>query len=183
MYCLNLRSICFHVKLHYFNLNFRNKAKLLSHVLNPNKKSKFKSSREENVPPPAPPPLPPPAPTSVPEKPTEILPERTYNFEEEEDQPIRKSSKSSSKRPISKRYVPSSSEDSEEDPIDSDLEESAPVSRKKKKTNNELMTVNMDDLGDLLSKPNMYYAKKSSPRAMASTLGKIWPLINYIIWR
>ena len=26
------------------------------------------------------------------------------------------------------------------------------------------MTVNMDDLGDLLSKPNMYYAKKSSPK-------------------
>ncbi len=29
----------------------------------------------------------------------------------------------------------------------------------------ELVTVNMDDLGDLLSKPSVYYAKKSDPKA------------------
>ena len=35
---------------------------------------------------------------------------------------------------------------------------------KKKKSSNELMTVNMDDLGDLLSKPaDVYFAKKSTP--------------------
>lgn len=88
----------------------------------------------------------------------------------------RKSSRSSGKRPISKRYVPSSSEDSENDSEnendgqendnESVIKSPSTSSAKKKKTSNELMTVNMDDLDNLLSKPNnMYYAKKSAPPA------------------
>ena len=68
-----------------------------------------------------------------------------------------------------KKCFSSSSEDSESDSeheneSEEDENTVTPSNAKKKKPNNELVTVNMDDLGDLLSKPNMYYAKKSSPK-------------------
>ena len=157
--------------------DFRNKAKLLCHVLNPNKKLKFKQARNEEdqkpiqttpaTPPPAPAPAPPPAPPPAPKEvilekvptPTPII------------QPPKKSHRGFHRKAISKRYVPSSSEDSESN--DSDAEENIAPPPKKKKSNNELVTVNMDDLGDLLSKPNMYYAKKSSPKGTPANVNLV----------
>ena len=115
---LNLKSFC----------NSRNKAKLLSHVLNPNKKSKMIQQQKQ---------------------------------QQKEEETVKTTKKSSSKRPISKRYVASSSESEDEINDESDHEI---IKKKSKKEPSELTTVNMEDLGDLLSKPNMYYAKKSSPR-------------------
>ena len=63
----------------------------------------------------------------------------------------------------SKKYVESSTEEEDLDNDDSDGENVNVT--KKKKNSNELVTVNMDDLGDLLSKPSadVYFAKKSTP--------------------
>ena len=115
----------------------KNKAKLLSHVLNPNKKSKMiqKQQKEE-------------------EQQPAIIPAAA---------PPRSSKKGSSKRPISKRYVASSSDS--EDEVNDESDHEIVKKKSKKETSAELTTVNMEDLGDLLSKPsNMYYAKKSSPK-------------------
>ena len=116
----------------------KNKAKLLSHVLNPKMKSKMiqkQQKEEENQ---TPMPMPVPTPTT------------------------KSSKKGSNKRPISKRYIASSSES--EDEINDEESDHELVNVKKKSKKDELTTVNMEDLGDLFSKPNMYYAKKSSPK-------------------
>jgi len=151
----------------------KNKAKLLSHVLNPNKKSKFKTPREE-PPPVVPPPVQAPSPPKVVEtretpKSHKVIPAATEIPEKKVN------TRSGGKRKeLSKKYLSSSSEDSESDSEQENESEEdentvTPSNAKKKKPNNELVTVNMDDLGDLLSKPNMYYAKKSSPKAAILT--------------
>ncbi len=84
---------------------------------------------------------------------------------------ITRSKKSSGKKPISKPFVPSSSEeDSEEEDIENTEDNVNTNNTNAKKKKNELMTVNMDDLDNLLSKPrDMYYAKKSTPTAKMVT--------------
>lgn len=141
----------------------RNKAKLLSHVLNPNKKSKLQQQQQQQQ--------------KVVKK---IVPDIEED-EELEDTPSEESDLDASPPQLtkvtphhkkssvkSKKYV-SDDSSSENDENDDLIDHPQPVSKKAKKKS-ELMTVNMDDLGDLLSKPSVYFAKKSSPQKMAEKI-------------
>lgn len=192
----------------------RNKAKLLSHVLNPNKKSKQQLQSKPDTS------------TAEPVKQQQQQQQHKLNKfavkiekedgheeeddedddeeedEEEEEEVTIKASRrlksrgslsqrSPKKRggrrpPVSKKYVVSSAT-SEEDETDEEGEVGATKRSSRSQAaladdyrksggrgeedSEELVTVNMDDLGDLLSKPKVYYARKSEPhRAMKASM-------------